>query len=385
MELSDPAASRAVLIGVHTYRALAALPAVENNLRGLSRLFMDESVWGLTEENCTVLPQPGSAAEVLDTIEVASRQATDTLVVYFAGHGLIDPYSDELYLALTDSQAEGRLDRSLRFEDLRRVLIGRSVRCPRRVLILDCCWSGRALAGGMAGGQDVAKRVRVRDACVLTATDGTQQAWAPIGEPYTAFTGELVRVLSEGVDVDSPLLDMEILYQALLLGLETKRRPLPQQRSMNTSGQICLARNRKWLQCATLSESNREYRQVSADIGQVASLRRIVAARAVFASITVLSLAIALWIYAFLFDLLSEESLVALSPAWFVPLTVGCTGLISLQVSNNWLRWQEGHQRLSGEGKRLPWIQMPLLTAIATALLSAGLMWFFFDFFWRSL
>ncbi|WP_405827434.1 hypothetical protein [Streptomyces sp. NBC_00105] len=92
-----------------------------------------------------------------------------------------------------------------------------------------------------------------------------------------------------------------------------------------------------------------------------------------------------MWIYAFQFDVLSEESLIALSPTWFVPLMAGSTGLISLQVSNNWLRWQEDHQRLSGERKRLPWIQMPLFTAIVTALLSAGLMWLFFDFFFPSL
>jgi hypothetical protein len=43
---------------------------------------------------------------VLDTVRERARRAWDTLLVYYAGHGLTDLHTDELYLALPDSDRE---------------------------------------------------------------------------------------------------------------------------------------------------------------------------------------------------------------------------------------------------------------------------------------
>lgn len=39
-------------------------------------------------------------------MQAAARRAEDTLLIHFAGHGLTDPHTDELYLALPDSDRE---------------------------------------------------------------------------------------------------------------------------------------------------------------------------------------------------------------------------------------------------------------------------------------
>ncbi|MFE1171224.1 SUMF1/EgtB/PvdO family nonheme iron enzyme [Streptomyces sp. NPDC058773] len=242
--LSDPSRSCAVLIGTHTYTELDDIPAVANNLSRLRELCRDPAVWGLADERCRVLPQASREA-ILGAVEEAASEATDTVVVYYAGHGLVDPHSGELHLALSSSRS-GPSYTALRYEELRQVLLhpsdGRSA-ARRTVVMLDCCWSGLALDGLMRG-PDVAPAVAVEGACVLTATAATRQALAPPGETYTAFTGELIRLVESGVAGRPALLSMSALFQELTAALTAKSRPLPQQSTRQTAGEICLFRNR---------------------------------------------------------------------------------------------------------------------------------------------
>ena len=124
---------------------LTPLPAVANNLRRLGELLGSPELWGLPPRNCAVLRNPASPAAVLDLVHQAALEASDMLLVYYAGHGLVDPQTDDLYLALPESAS--RLYSAIRFEDLRREMVTVSV-ASSKVVILDCCYSGRAMAGG---------------------------------------------------------------------------------------------------------------------------------------------------------------------------------------------------------------------------------------------
>ncbi|WP_406279630.1 caspase family protein [Embleya sp. NBC_00896] len=239
--LADPATSRAVLVGTHDYAALEQLPAVRRNLEELSRLLRDPRYWGLPAENCVVLEQPGSADAVLDVLSHAAEEATDTLLVYFAGHGLVDHLDDSFHLALAHTRPD-RIYTALRYEDVRRVFRAPSTRAPRKVLIMDCCFSGRAMHGAM-GAPDRAAQVAVLGTSVLTATAETRRAAAPPGEEFTAFTGELIKCVTEGVENDSELVDMGSLYLELYRRLAAQGRELPQQSNRNTAAGICVLRN----------------------------------------------------------------------------------------------------------------------------------------------
>ncbi|MGA5563986.1 caspase, EACC1-associated type [Streptomyces platensis] len=241
---SDPARSRAVLIGTPTYTELGALPAVANNVTRLRELCCDPGAWGLAGERCRALRR-ASRDEILRAVEEATAEATDTVLVYYAGHGLVDPHTGELHLALSGSR-RGPSFTAVRYEDLRSVLLhpsdGRPT-APRKVVILDCCWSGLALDGLMQGAQ-IAPAVAVEGAYVLTATPATRQALAPPGETYTAFTGELIRLIEDGVPERPALLSMSALFEELTAALTAKSRPLPQQSIRQGGGEICLFRNR---------------------------------------------------------------------------------------------------------------------------------------------
>ncbi|MGG7574838.1 caspase family protein [Streptomyces sirii] len=245
-KLSDPSRSHAVLIGTDTYEhpKLGNLPAVRNNLERLRELLCDTGTWGLAPERCAVLPQPPSQKAMLDTVYDAAAEAADTVLVYYAGHGLVHPQSGELYLALPESDPD-RPHRAVRYEELRSILLSPAGGRPsarRKVVVLDCCWSGLAL-GGMSSG-DLAPATAVHGAYVLTATAATRQALAVPGETYTAFTGELIDVISSGVADGPALLSMTALFDEVEQALTAKGRPLPRQTHSDHAGRICLVRNR---------------------------------------------------------------------------------------------------------------------------------------------
>src|SRR5690606_24888979 len=94
------------LIGTGTYRAgLSDLPAVRNNLRDLKAVLTDPALGGLPPERCVQLGDPEDIRTVYRTLKHYAALAEDTLIVYFAGHGLVGPRTD-LYLALSDTDPD---------------------------------------------------------------------------------------------------------------------------------------------------------------------------------------------------------------------------------------------------------------------------------------
>ncbi|MFV0137091.1 hypothetical protein ACLGIH_28505 [Streptomyces sp. HMX87] len=78
----------------------------------------------------------------------------------------------------------------------------RTARARREIVVLDCCFSGRA-ARSLAGDDQLAARAAVDGAYVLAASPRDRIAPAPDGERCTAFTGELPGILRDGVE-DGP-------------------------------------------------------------------------------------------------------------------------------------------------------------------------------------
>ncbi|GHA07510.1 caspase domain-containing protein [Streptomyces echinoruber] len=236
--LPDPALSRAVLAGVSCYSKLESLPAVANNLADLATVLMSPLSWELPAEHCTVVAEPDTSHDLLDPISSAAEEAEDTLLVYFAGHGLLDGRG-ELFLGLPGS-IQGRSHTGVPYQALREILM--DSRAQRHVIILDCCMSGRAL--GMMGGQDLlADQAEVDGSYLLAASPENGLALAPPGEPHTAFTGELLRLVNEGIPGPARELDLDAVYQHLKRELAAQGRPIPQRRARNTAGRIILADN----------------------------------------------------------------------------------------------------------------------------------------------
>ncbi|MEU9298591.1 caspase family protein [Streptomyces sp. NPDC048266] len=236
--LPDPGASRAVLIGTSRYDHLEQLPAVSNNLTALADLLIGPLSLRMPAPHVTIVENPPDPATVMDPLRQAAAEATDTLIVYYAGHGLIDPH-DALSLALPHTQP-GRVETSLTYDWLRQILLDSPAQ--RHIVLLDCCYSGRAL-GRMSASQGLADQAAVEGTFLLAASAETRTALAPVGDAHTAFTGALLETLRHGIPGGPPLLDLETIYRHLRLTLEARAHPVPQARNRNTGARLALGRN----------------------------------------------------------------------------------------------------------------------------------------------
>ncbi len=238
--LPDPSASAAVLIGTSTYAHLPHLPAVRTNVQDLGAVLCDPMIWGLPQGHVLAVTEPETPAALLDPVYEAGDRAVDTMVVYYCGHGLRDSDSADLYLSLTGSRdALGYT--AVAYAHLRQAIL--ASRARRKIVVLDCCFSGRA-ARTLADPGALASQAGIDGAYVLTASPKDHVALAPDGERHTAFTGELLHVLGRGVPDGPDTLDLETVYREVTVRLGAKNRPLPQRSQENDVGRLPLVRNR---------------------------------------------------------------------------------------------------------------------------------------------
>ncbi|MGW1365067.1 caspase family protein [Streptomyces chartreusis] len=242
MRLPDPQRSYAVLIGASAYRSaqLADLPAVHNNLYDLAAVLTDPALGGLPAGRCVVLPNPADARTVYRALRQYAAAAQDTLLVYFAGHGLTGP-RNELYLSLTDTEPEELKVSALAFDLIRDVLT--DCGADNRVVILDCCFSGRAIQDMGSSNETFLGQVGVEGTYVLASAAASAVALAPTGATHTSFTGELLGLLRAGVSGGPDFLTFDEIYRRLLYSTTTRGLPMPRYRGTGTVQFLALTRN----------------------------------------------------------------------------------------------------------------------------------------------
>ena len=234
----DPARSRAVLIGASHFTAagpdLPDISAVEANLMALRQVLTSPDTGVLRPEFCRMLIDPTSTDEVGTAISEAAATTTDLLLVYYAGHGLVDDRG-RLHLALAHTHPHRARWTALPLDILREEIANSAA--ATRVLVLDCCYSGRAIEA-MTDDQGVLSgQLEVAGTYTLTSTTANAPSHAPAGDRFTAFTGALLRALDEA----DPL-TLNQIYITVDRDLATRNLPRPQRRVTNTAGNLALSR-----------------------------------------------------------------------------------------------------------------------------------------------
>lgn len=223
---------RAVLVGVSQYDDVEFpdIPAALNNVAALAQLLTAPDGGGLAESHCSVLTNPDSP-RVGSTVGSAAREADDVLLVYYTGHGIVDRRG-QLYLALPGSSKEHPKWSSVPFSTLRDDLM--ASRARTRVLILDCCFSGRAFEAMSAPSTLVQGQIDVQGTYTIASSSRTEPSVAPDGHRHTAFTAAL---LSAATD---PAITLDELYRKVDQILLRNGHPRPQRRSVNVAGELRL-------------------------------------------------------------------------------------------------------------------------------------------------
>ncbi|AQW54529.1 caspase family protein [Streptomyces violaceusniger] len=154
------------------------------------------SVCGMNPDHIQLLTDPANPTDVLAAVERATtRVPEDGIVVFFfAGHGLLGP-EDGLYLATAASASADSTAYAVPYNEVRKLL---SASPASPVVILDCCFSGLAEAASQGARRDPYLAARPIGSFLLTSATYYAASFAPEGAQYTLFSGELLRLLTEG-------------------------------------------------------------------------------------------------------------------------------------------------------------------------------------------
>ncbi len=243
VRLADPERSRIVLVGTPAYTdpGLPDVPVVANNVTDLAAVLTDPALGGFNAAHCAVVPPDAGVAQVGEVLERAAKEAEDLLLFYYSGHGLLGPRHRELFLSLAGTRRDLPAFSAVRFDEIRNVFLGS--RAASRVVILDSCFSGRAI-GEPLGEEAVLAELEVSGTYTLTSAPANRTALILDGEQHTAFTGRLLDLLRTGSPQAGELLSLGDIYRHLRDRLRSEGLPEPQQRGTATADRLGLARNR---------------------------------------------------------------------------------------------------------------------------------------------
>lgn len=242
----DFAGASALLLGTGTHLPdsdLPDIPAVSRTLDDLRQALV--GTCGLADVR--VVLDLASPMELGAAVSAAAASATGPLIVYYVGHGLVSRRGS-LHLAAGATRS-GPLHlehTALPYDTMRRYLLD-NVDAPVAV-ILDCCFSGRAIDGMHApldSGvvEHVAGLAEITGAYVLTSAGRSEPSFAPEGHAHTAFSGALLRLLREGDPGGPPYLTLQHVHRHLSRTLPAAGFPRPRARATGRVGELALARN----------------------------------------------------------------------------------------------------------------------------------------------
>jgi hypothetical protein len=257
--LPDPQRSRVVLIGTGKYtdEKLPNLPVVENTIAALETALTDPVYGVVSKGNCVVLVDEGDIRLLGRHLRSAAKQADDLLLVFYAGHGLVGGRRHDLYLGLPDSEWTEPEFNSLEYDKLRSAILDSPA--ATKIMILDCCFSGRVVSDSMADpATELINQMEVDGTYVLTSAQREQVALIIPSEEYTAFTGRLLHLLQNGVPGGPEFLTIDDLYRHLLIRMKADGLSEPQKRATRTADLLTLTQNRAFAGSAQASLRQRQ-------------------------------------------------------------------------------------------------------------------------------
>jgi hypothetical protein len=234
----DPATSRAVLIGASDYDSMPRLPSVRHNVIDLRDALTDPERGVFSPEHCHTFFGEGDPSDLHVQLEKIAAEATDTFLFYFAGHGLPELDIKVLRLALCRAKQNKPQYGSLELKDVWEIC--RLSPAARRVMILDCCFSGRALAiPNVSGLLDL----QVAGNYALASASIDDVAYAPADKRNTMFTGELLDVLRNGIPDGPPDMTIHNVVTHLTNVMREKKLRLPRPATQGTPDGLVIAHN----------------------------------------------------------------------------------------------------------------------------------------------
>ncbi|MEU0221627.1 caspase family protein, partial [Streptomyces sp. NPDC006265] len=194
-------ANRALIVGVseydHTapdpYGVIGQLPAVRHNRTTIEDALYRGGVFGAGE--VTVLPSP-SQHDFTGALRRAVSEAEGLLLLYFAGHAVVNTSGGELYLQMRTARVlAGELPGAVSFAQVLSEICVAENHAEKVLVILDCCYAGHAAGIWHRFLDPEGNKEKV---LLLMSVQPNRCILGGDADIATPFTRELAEVLDEG-------------------------------------------------------------------------------------------------------------------------------------------------------------------------------------------
>ena len=212
-----------------------------------------------------MIQDPTDVRQVVRTIRQLARSTTEVLLIYFVGHGVLLPNA-RLSLMLSDTVLEDPDVTGLEYDRIREALIDSPARV--KIVILDCCYSGRAIET-LSPDDGIADSIQTIGTYTLTASDEAAHVVAASrqkNEP-TSFTGQFLDLIREGISGGPEYLTLGFLYPHLRQRLGERNLPTPNQRGTDTASLFPFTRNAAYQTASNVRSWSRLPKAVVPPIG----------------------------------------------------------------------------------------------------------------------
>jgi hypothetical protein len=240
----------ALLVATSTYDdpGLARLVSPAQDAEALAAVLAAPSIGGFEVSSV----EDATSGEIGQQMEdfAAERDRADLMLLYLSCHGLKDEQG-RLYFAARNTRRDRLRSTAVAAGLVNDILFG--CRSRRKVLLLDCCYSG-AFAKGLAVKADPSVHTPdhfdARGLVVLTASDATQYAFegdtlTGLAAPsvFTASVAEGLRTGAADIDRDG-MVSVDDIYEYARRRLSEQPRPQsPRKWEFDVAGSIILARS----------------------------------------------------------------------------------------------------------------------------------------------
>lgn len=249
-----------MILGVDTYDHLNDLAGVKHSTAAIRELITSPDVGGFDEFRA--LPADVTSSDVEEALTDVAELVVERLLVFYSGHGHYHSRHPSEFMLATKASRLDRPGRSISFKTIEDI-VG-TAKARHKIVIVDCCYSGNALAGHPApmsadpdadsgaalneeSGSITISSLKAAGTCVLTSATAREQSLCrPDG---SAFADELARLLRDGLGAeDLEYLSMGTVFDALRTRIDGQEVggfavPKPRMSTLDDGHGIVLARN----------------------------------------------------------------------------------------------------------------------------------------------
>ncbi|MBD2497232.1 caspase, EACC1-associated type [Nostoc sp. FACHB-280] len=192
----------ALLIGISEYQepTLAPLPKAVEDVEAMRRVLENPEMGGFDDVKTLTNTPRQEMAEAIEEL-YAKCQKDDLVLLYFSGHGVTVDNGEFYFSTRITRKDSGKLRTAsaIAAKDVHGWM--NSSKSKRRVVILDCCFSGAFAKGVTAkdiGTIDLQQQLGGEGTAILTASTSTQYAFASDELDLSIYTQYLVEGIEKG-------------------------------------------------------------------------------------------------------------------------------------------------------------------------------------------